>query len=120
MDLDRRMAELAALMEERLGTRGAGLEAKLSRVGRRLPRRLKREAALLVEAKELGANPKLVRRVDDRRLKKAARALERHLETVDASERRTTFWIRWLAGNAASFGFYNLPSEPWHWSTTGS
>ncbi|MGI9119680.1 MAG: D-alanyl-D-alanine carboxypeptidase family protein [Acidimicrobiales bacterium] len=26
----------------------------------------------------------------------------------------------WLAGNASRFGFYNLPSEPWHWSTTGS
>jgi hypothetical protein len=25
----------------------------------------------------------------------------------------------WLAANAARFGFYNLPSEPWHWSTTG-
>ncbi|MGY6501757.1 MAG: D-alanyl-D-alanine carboxypeptidase family protein [Acidimicrobiales bacterium] len=25
----------------------------------------------------------------------------------------------WLAQNAASYGFYNLPSEPWHWSTTG-
>lgn len=27
---------------------------------------------------------------------------------------------RWLAANASRFGFYNLPSEPWHWSTTGS
>ena len=26
----------------------------------------------------------------------------------------------WLAGNAAGFGFYNLPSEPWHWSTNGN
>lgn len=25
----------------------------------------------------------------------------------------------WLSGNAASFGFFNLPSESWHWSTTG-
>jgi hypothetical protein len=25
----------------------------------------------------------------------------------------------WLAANAARFGFFNLPSEPWHWSTTG-
>jgi LAS superfamily LD-carboxypeptidase LdcB len=25
----------------------------------------------------------------------------------------------WLSGNAANYGFYNLPSEPWHWSTTG-
>jgi LAS superfamily LD-carboxypeptidase LdcB len=26
---------------------------------------------------------------------------------------------QWLAGHAASYGFYNLPSEPWHWSTNG-
>ena len=26
----------------------------------------------------------------------------------------------WLSANAASFGFYNLPSEPWHWSTNGN
>jgi LAS superfamily LD-carboxypeptidase LdcB len=25
----------------------------------------------------------------------------------------------WLAGNAGRFGFYNLPSEPWHWSADG-
>jgi LAS superfamily LD-carboxypeptidase LdcB len=25
----------------------------------------------------------------------------------------------WLSGHAANYGFYNLPSEPWHWSTTG-
>lgn len=27
---------------------------------------------------------------------------------------------QWLAANAASYGFYNLPSEPWHWSVNGS
>lgn len=27
---------------------------------------------------------------------------------------------QWLKANAASFGFYNLPSEPWHWSTNGN
>ncbi len=26
----------------------------------------------------------------------------------------------WLAGNAGSYGFYNLPSEPWHWSSNGN
>jgi len=26
----------------------------------------------------------------------------------------------WLKANAARFGFYNLPSEAWHWSTTGT
>jgi len=27
--------------------------------------------------------------------------------------------FQWLAANASRFGFYNLPSEPWHWSSTG-
>jgi LAS superfamily LD-carboxypeptidase LdcB len=26
----------------------------------------------------------------------------------------------WLKGHAGGFGFYNLPSEPWHWSTNGN
>jgi len=28
--------------------------------------------------------------------------------------------FQWLAANAGSYGFYNLPSEPWHWSTNGN
>jgi hypothetical protein len=27
--------------------------------------------------------------------------------------------FRWLKNNARRYGFYNLPSEPWHWSTNG-
>jgi hypothetical protein len=26
----------------------------------------------------------------------------------------------WLSANAASYGLYNLPSESWHWSTSGT
>lgn len=32
---------------------------------------------------------------------------------------RSSPCYRWLAANAEGFGLYNLPSEPWHWSTTG-
>lgn len=28
--------------------------------------------------------------------------------------------FQWLASNASRWGFVNLPSEPWHWSTTGN
>ena len=28
--------------------------------------------------------------------------------------------FRWLAGHASSYGFYNLPSEAWHWSVNGN
>jgi hypothetical protein len=33
---------------------------------------------------------------------------------------RSNVGYQWLAGHAASYGFYNLPSEPWHWSINGS
>jgi len=33
---------------------------------------------------------------------------------------RGTACYQWLAGNAARFGLFNLPSEPWHWSVNGN
>lgn len=33
---------------------------------------------------------------------------------------RGTACYKWLAANASNFGFKNLPSEAWHWSTNGS
>lgn len=32
---------------------------------------------------------------------------------------QTNDCYKWLASNAGTYGLYNLPSEPWHWSTTG-
>ncbi len=34
-------------------------------------------------------------------------------------ESRSSACFRWLNGNAGSYGFINLPSEPWHWSVNG-
>lgn len=33
---------------------------------------------------------------------------------------RSSTAFRWLSGNAGSYGFRNLPEEPWHWSTNGN
>ncbi|MDZ7673874.1 MAG: M15 family metallopeptidase [Acidimicrobiales bacterium] len=33
---------------------------------------------------------------------------------------RSSAAFQWLAANAAGYGFYNLPSEPWHWSVNGN
>ena len=33
--------------------------------------------------------------------------------------RRGTAAFQWMAQNAGKYGFYNLPSEPWHWSSDG-
>lgn len=38
----------------------------------------------------------------------------------DLIRSRGTTAYGWLSDHAAEYGFYNLPSEPWHWSTTGS
>ncbi len=100
MDLDADLDRLAALMEERLGIRGDGFEAKFARAGRLLPRKLRREGTLLIEARTMAAHPKLGRRLDERRLRDAVRALERHLERIDGTQRRITVAINWVAGNA--------------------
>jgi peptidoglycan hydrolase CwlO-like protein len=33
---------------------------------------------------------------------------------------RSSPCFSWLQSNAGSYGFVNLPSEPWHWSTNGN
>lgn len=33
---------------------------------------------------------------------------------------RSSSGFRWLTVNAGRYGLRNLPSEPWHWSTTGT
>ncbi len=43
-------------------------------------------------------------------------------EAIDvntAGERLTHESFDWLQAHAAEYGFKNLPSEPWHWSTNG-
>jgi hypothetical protein len=37
----------------------------------------------------------------------------------NCSSHATRCW-HWLAANASRFGFFNLPTEPWHWSIDGS
>ena len=33
---------------------------------------------------------------------------------------RASEGYQWLRTNASRYGLYNLPSEPWHWSTNGN
>ena len=102
MDLDAKAEALAQLMEDRLGLRGDGFAAKLKRAGRRLPRRIRRDGALIVEALALQAHPKLSRQVDEAQLTRALTHLNRYLRTVDPWERRKSAMLNWLAGLAFS------------------
>ena len=55
---------IAALMEEKLGARGAGLAAKLRSRGGRLPRKVRVAAHKVAEVAEMAQNPKLLLQVD--------------------------------------------------------
>lgn len=102
MDLQARADRLAQLIEERLDIRGAGLQAKLGRGGRRLPRMVRNAGEQLLLAQRMAANPKLAPQIDHARLNAACDAAERVLKRIDPWERRTTILVNWLAGNAAN------------------
>ncbi len=46
-------------------------------------------------------------------------AIDFHLAGAGITTRDSPGY-QWLAANAANYGFFNLPSEPWHWSVNGS
>ena len=91
---------VAALMEQRLGVRGRSLPEKLRRGRRRLPRRLRREAALLADATAQAGHPRLMAQLDHERLSTAYDALVRHLSPLGRSERRTAM-LRSIGAGAA-------------------
>ena len=45
--------------------------------------------------------------------------LGRYKLRIEHEAFRLRDYQKFLADNAASYGLFNLPSEPWHWSTTG-
>ncbi|HGG06612.1 MAG TPA: hypothetical protein ENK28_14230 [Aliiroseovarius sp.] len=100
MDLHARADRLAHLIEEKLDTRGKGLEAKVRRAGRNLPKFIRAEAGLLIEALKVEAHPKLARQIDEARLEQAYANVERYLKGLDPWARRRGVVLNWLAGNA--------------------
>jgi hypothetical protein len=95
-----RADHIADLIEKRLGVRGRGLESKLRRAGRELPRHVRRDIHKILEAQRLAANPKLMRQVDLSGIEAACRDCERWLETVDPSRRRKDAILGFLGVNA--------------------
>ena len=98
------MAErIAALMEERLGVRGASLAEKLQRAGRRLPPQIREDAALLAEAAAQADNPALFMRLDHARIAQAYDRCLRHLKRTRRWERRGEALMRLGARLAWAF-----------------
>jgi formamidopyrimidine-DNA glycosylase len=95
---DARREALEKQLHEKLGLRGKSLQSRLRRAGRLLPKRLRLEGQYLVEAERKMSHPRLATQVDEARAHKAFDALETHLKTIDAADRRRSRVIHWLAG----------------------
>lgn len=92
--------EIAALIGARLGVSGQGLEVKLRRAGRLLPRRIRRDAETVAEAARLSDHPRLAKRLSGRDHDKAYRDCKRFLERIDGSERIVRFALGIVTANA--------------------
>ncbi len=102
MDITARINRLAKLLEDRLDLRGDGLQAKLARAERRLPRHIRAELDAIVEAETLSAHPRLSRQIDHARLARRFDAVEHYLRNVSPWERRGRLLQDWLAGQAVN------------------
>lgn len=91
---------LRALFEKHMGVRASTFERAVLKAGRRLPRRLRHQAEVLIEAEGFAAHPKLERRIDSVAVRAAHRSLEAHLKTLNHSEVRRTQAINMAAGVA--------------------
>lgn len=105
--LTRTVDEIRKLLETRLKIRGRTLEHQLHKVGRRLPRRIKLEAAIVANADVLRQNPKLARMVDQSRVLKSGNLVIAHLKAIDPKAERMTRILRkaakWSALGIAVF-----------------
>ena len=76
-------ARLQTLFEERMRLKGKSLDAQVHKARPRLPRRIFRDAQVVIRAVDMVGNPKLERQVDVRATADAARRVEVHLLEID-------------------------------------
>ena len=92
-DITELQSDLQTRLAQKLGLRRGPLDKRLAKAGRRLPRRVHRDAAVIKEAAELMDHPKLRRRVDQASIQAAHDRIADHLDRIDPKERRVRFWL---------------------------
>jgi hypothetical protein len=93
---------VASLMEARLGARGRGLDEKVKRAGRRLPRKVRTAAVALADAALMAQNPKLLVRVDEAEVAANYDICVRHLGGLNLAARRKGAVLNFAASVAFS------------------
>lgn len=88
--------EIRKLMETRLRLHGKTLAQQVHKAGRLLPRRRRREATYLAQVEPLMHHPKLMRRVDAHKVRKAHANLSYFLKSIDPKDRAKGRVLAWL------------------------
>ena len=86
-DLTPLTADSRSLLETQMRIRGATLDAQIRRAGRLLPRKIRAEAAFLIQANQLVQNPKLARMINSDRAQSAHDAVAAYLRSIDPKDR---------------------------------
>ncbi len=90
MEMQERTKSLATRMAAQLRVRGDGLADVAERAGRKLPKRLRDDAQVMIDAEALGGHPKLAKQIDAKRVGQAERRLSAFLDKQNPSvERRS-------------------------------
>lgn len=87
-DLERKQAEVERLLEEKFGAGSGDLQARMRKVGRRVPKRVHLAARVIRDARMQAGHPKLRAFVDPRQVNRAFATLRSHLKAVDVADRR--------------------------------
>jgi hypothetical protein len=101
--LQNQVDELCGLLDSKLRARGRTLEAQVHKAGRRLPRRIRRDAQAVINATALMKNPKLARMVDQKQVRKAAQNVITHLQSIDPMDQLKGHVLGMLGAISAVF-----------------
>lgn len=99
--IDARAKRVQSALDGAFGVRAKTLKAALRKTGRRMPKRLHKDAGQIVAAQDLHGNPKLMRQLDTSALAAAEERVVLWLDTVDRGDVRKGYWI-WVG---AMIGF---------------
>ncbi|MEO0939127.1 MAG: hypothetical protein AAFY38_13325 [Pseudomonadota bacterium] len=86
--IEARAARLRAGIDAALGVRGKTLAAAQRKAGRRLPRRVRAQIGMIVDAQNRASNPKLAVTLDQAALARAEEDALAWLATVDRADAR--------------------------------
>ena len=99
-DITAKAEEVRLALRAKLNARGRTLTKAVAHAGRLLPKKLAKQAAVIIKAQGLGGNPKLMRRIDMGAIDTAHSGIMTFLDAIDVQERRKTRVLRWFGGMA--------------------